>query len=333
MKKARFQINGMHCNSCAMLIEEKLKGISGIIKAKTSFDQKKLVAVYDEQKIKESEIEKVVQELGDYKLLKIENEEEEGSKSMGIKTGGPRQSEDKISSEKVLSSLNLLTSLVIISLALNVVLVLIAFSGNKGQKASAAIGEAVNNNLNNGNQVKNSGQSIQSFQISATDHVRGDFNAPVTLVEFSDFECPYCGRHFPTLVKILSDYAGKVRLVYKHFPLPFHKNSQKAAEASECASEQGRFWEYHDKLFENQASGFSIDKFKQWAKDLNLNSSQFNNCLDSGKYSQKVQADLNEGQQRGVTGTPATFINGNLISGAQSYDVFKKEIDKLLVSS
>ncbi|MDP2910514.1 MAG: DsbA family protein [bacterium] len=170
----------------------------------------------------------------------------------------------------------------------------------------------------------------ETFNISGTSHIRGDFSAPITLVEFSDFECPFCVRHLPTLNKILSDYPNQVRLVYKHFPLGFHPNSQKAAEASECADEQGKFWEYHDKLFENQPAGYSLDKFKQWAKDLGLNSGKFNDCLDSGKFAQKVQADFQEGSEKGVNGTPATFVNGQLISGALPYESFKQVIDSIL---
>ncbi|EKE06013.1 MAG: hypothetical protein ACD_19C00120G0002 [uncultured bacterium] len=119
-------------------------------------------------------------------------------------------------------------------------------------------------------------------------------------------------------------------MVYKYFPLSFHPNAQKAAEAAECASEQGKFWEYHDTLFDNQQNGFSITNFKQWAKDLNLNTSKFNDCLDTGKYASKVQADEADGQNRGVNGTPATFVNGQLISGAVPYESFKSVIDQLL---
>jgi protein-disulfide isomerase len=172
--------------------------------------------------------------------------------------------------------------------------------------------------------------TIQTFEITSKDHVRGDFNAQITLVEFSDFECPFCARHYPTLKKILEDYKGKVRLVYKHFPLSFHPNAQKAAEASECAVEQGKFWEYHDKIFENQASGLSLEKFKQWAKELGLDTSKFNDCLDSGKYAQKVQADYQEGLQKGVNGTPTTFVNGQPLSGALPYESFKQIIDSIL---
>jgi len=121
-----------------------------------------------------------------------------------------------------------------------------------------------------------------------------------------------------------------VRLVYKYFPLDFHPNARKAAEAAECAAEQGKFWEYHDKLFINQPTGFGVDKFKQWAGELGLNAPQFNGCLDTGKYAQKVESELQEGTAKGVDGTPATFVNGKLISGAQPYDAFKKEIDSLL---
>lgn len=172
--------------------------------------------------------------------------------------------------------------------------------------------------------------TIQNFEITKADHIRGDFNAPITLVEFSDFECPFSARHNPTLIKILDDYSGKVRLVYRHFPLGFHPNAQKAAEASECAAEQGKFWEYHDKLFENQPNGYSLEKFKQWAKDLGLNSGKFNECLDSGKFAQKVKGDFQEGAEKGVNGTPATFVNGQLVSGALPFDSFKQTIDSLL---
>lgn len=169
----------------------------------------------------------------------------------------------------------------------------------------------------------------QTFNITKSDHVRGDFNAPITLVEFSDFECPFCERHYPTMNQIISNYKGKVRLVYKHFPLSFHPNAQKAAEAAECASEQGKFWEYHDKLFTNQPNGLSTDKFKQWAGELKLNAKKFNDCLDTGKYAAKVKADAQEGAQKGVNGTPATFVNGQLVSGAVPYEQFKQIIDSL----
>ncbi len=161
-------------------------------------------------------------------------------------------------------------------------------------------------------------------------HIRGNKNAKVKLVEYSDFQCPFCERHYPTLKKILADYGDQVSLEYKHFPLnSIHPYAQKAAEASECASEQGKFWEFHDKAFENQQN-LNFDALKQWAADLKLNTTRFNNCLDSGKYAAKVQAQEDEGVKLGVDGTPGTLINGQLVSGALPYDAFKQIIDQQL---
>lgn len=222
-----------------------------------------------------------------------------------------------------------------VSIFLNIFFISAYFknSGNKKIEPNQLAQIQQGNPRQNNSQVNSpqSAQAIQGFSVTETDHIRGDFNASITLVEFSDFECPFCERHYPTLKKILNDYSGKVRLVYKHFPLSFHPNGQKAAESSECADEQGKFWEYHDKLFESLAtSGYSLANFKQWAKDLGLNSGKFNECLDSGKYAQKVQADFREGTEKGVNGTPATFINGQLVSGALPYEIFKQAIDSLI---
>lgn len=160
-------------------------------------------------------------------------------------------------------------------------------------------------------------------------HIRGNKNAQVKLVEYSDFECPYCERAYPTLQQILKDYGDKVSLEYRHYPLPFHKNAQKAAEASECAAAQGKFWEFHDKAFDNQ-SALSLSALKQWAAELGLNKNKFNTCLDEGTFAAKVQAQFQEGDAKGVNGTPATFINGELLVGAQPYAQFKQAIDAAL---
>jgi len=118
-------------------------------------------------------------------------------------------------------------------------------------------------------------------------------------------------------------------MIYRHFPLSFHANAKKAAEASECAGEQGKFWEIHDKIYENRTQ-LDIDSLKGYAKELGLNTSNFDKCLDDGKYAQKVADDMAESTQYGVNGTPATFINGELISGAQPYENFAAIIDSLL---
>jgi protein-disulfide isomerase len=163
--------------------------------------------------------------------------------------------------------------------------------------------------------------------------VKGKKSAPVTIVEFSDFQCPFCGRFFnETLPKIQKEYidSGKVKFYYRDFPLTsLHENAQKAAEAARCANEQGSFWAYHDLIFKNQRQ-LSEDALKQWAADLKLDTSKFNDCLDSGKYEQAVKDDFDAGSKAGVNGTPAFFVNGRLVSGAQPFDNFKKVIEGAL---
>lgn len=174
-----------------------------------------------------------------------------------------------------------------------------------------------------------SGDFSKVSAVTDADYIRGDKNAKITMIEYSDFQCPFCQRHLPTLDRILADYKGKVRLVYRHFPLnSIHPQAQKAAEASECAGEQGKFWEMHDKLFENQTA-LQIDNLKQYAKDLGLNTSQFNNCLDTSKFASKVNQQATEAQNSGITGTPGTWVGDQLVKGAYPYDTFKQIIDAL----
>jgi len=163
----------------------------------------------------------------------------------------------------------------------------------------------------------------------ANDHILGPADAKVTIIEYSDFECPYCKRHFETIKQLESEYKDQIRLVFRHFPLTsIHPNAQKAAEASECAAELGgekAFWSMHDKLFEAEA--LSNDGFVQIASDIGLDKTKFKACLDSDKYASKVNQDQSEGASAGVQGTPATFVNGELVSGAQPFANFKTMID------
>lgn len=158
------------------------------------------------------------------------------------------------------------------------------------------------------------------------DPALGPADAPVTIIEFSDYQCPYCNRVETTLKQVFETYGDQVRLVYRDYPLPFHTFAQKAAEAAECAEDQGKFWEFHDKLFENQQS-INTENMKQWAKDLGLDSTKFDDCLDSGKYASEVQKDFEDGQAAGVSGTPTFFINGQKLVGAQPFTAFKSIID------
>ncbi len=161
------------------------------------------------------------------------------------------------------------------------------------------------------------------------DPVKGDSNAKITIIEFSDFECPFCQKVEPTLKKIMDKYAGKVKLVYRDFPLAIHKNAQKAAEASQCADEQGKFWDYHGLLYANQKA-LTIADLKKYAVDLKLDATKFNECLDSNKFADEVKKDLADGEAAGVDGTPAFFINGRKIVGAQPYEAFEKIIEEEL---
>lgn len=168
-----------------------------------------------------------------------------------------------------------------------------------------------------------------SFGGEEVRHIAGNKNAKVTVVEYSDFQCPFCERAYPTMKQLIKEYGDRISIEYRHFPLSFHPFAAKAAEASECAGEQGKFWQFHDHAFENQTA-LSFPALKQWAKDIGLNSSKFDTCLDSGKYAAKVAAQAAEGEQLGVSGTPTAFINGKSVVGAQPYEVFKQAVEDAL---
>ncbi len=171
--------------------------------------------------------------------------------------------------------------------------------------------------------------------------VLGDPNAPVTIVEFSDYQCPYCLRHFQqTMPQLKKDYidTGKVRYVFKDFPLTqIHPLAVPAAEAAECAGEQGKYWEMHDLLFGQQERWIQAaqpnDVFKEFAQEIGLDMNAFDECVQSGKYQDEITADMHEGLAAGVQGTPAFFINGQFLSGAQPYEVFKQMIDQILAAN
>jgi protein-disulfide isomerase len=168
------------------------------------------------------------------------------------------------------------------------------------------------------------------IEVAATGPAVGPATAPVTIVEFSDFQCPFCSRLVPTIEQVKAKYGDKVRIVFRQFPLNFHQFAQKAAEASLCANEQGKFWQMHDAMFKDQAA-LSVDQLKATATGLGLNADQFNSCLDQGKYAAQIQTDIDAGTKAGVNGTPAMFINGRFLSGAQPLAEISKVIDDELV--
>jgi len=159
---------------------------------------------------------------------------------------------------------------------------------------------------------------------------RGAQNAPVQVVEFADYECPYCQKVSPTLDKIQEQFGAKVAVVFKDFPLPMHSRAQKAAEAARCAGVQGKFWEFHDALFANKQ--LDLAQLKQQARALKLDTARFDQCLDSGEQASAVQKDVAEGQRLGLTGTPVFFINGHFMSGAVGYDKLRESVEQELAA-
>jgi protein-disulfide isomerase len=161
----------------------------------------------------------------------------------------------------------------------------------------------------------------------------GPDDAGVTVEQFADFQCPFCGRFATqTLPALRQQYEDRVRFVFRDFPLSMHQYARKASEAAQCAQDQGRFWQYHDLLFANQ-SALAPDQLKQYAAQAGLDTAKFNDCLDSGKNAQEVALDLQEGERAGVTGTPAFIVNGKMIAGAQPLEQFQVAIDQALAAA
>jgi protein-disulfide isomerase len=168
----------------------------------------------------------------------------------------------------------------------------------------------------------------------------GDANARVTIIEFGDYQCPSCRMFWDEVEpRLKKDYVdtGKVRFVFRDFPIvQIHPDSIMAAMAADCANDQGKYWQYHDKVFHEQLKGegglvrFKAADLKKWGKDIGLDAAKFNACVDSERYRDEVLKDKADGDAVGIQGTPTFFINGHVIGGAQPYPVFKKLIDELL---
>lgn len=177
--------------------------------------------------------------------------------------------------------------------------------------------------------------------VSNDERIRGNINAKVTLVEYSDFECPFCKSFHPITQELLKTYGDKIRLVFRDYPLPFHANAQKEAEAGRCIAELGgndSFWKYADKIFDRTTSngtGFALTDLGPLAVEVGVNQQSFQQCLDSGKYAKNVKDEMAEGNAAGVNGTPTSFIidskgKTQMLVGAQPVDAFKTVIDQVL---
>ena len=160
----------------------------------------------------------------------------------------------------------------------------------------------------------------------------GNAKAAVTIISFSDYECPFCKRGEDSIQKVVETYGDKVRVVFRDYPLPFHPHARPAAEAAACANAQGKFWDYHKKLFANQ-SALADDNLKAYAKDLGLDTAKFDECFAKKQFKDNIDKDIADGGEAGVNGTPAFFINGRSLSGAQPFEKFKEIIDEELASA
>lgn len=176
----------------------------------------------------------------------------------------------------------------------------------------------------------------QALREMSLDKSIGEENALVVVVEYGDFQCPACQYFFQTSVKQLKDeyvQSGQVRFVFRHFAF-LGNESQWAAEASECANEQGRFWEYYDKLYQEQngenVGVFSKENLKRFAEEIGLDSAKFDQCLDTGRYAEKVQQETQEGQQAGVRGTPSVFVNGQYVDNGINYQTLQAAVEAAL---
>lgn len=161
--------------------------------------------------------------------------------------------------------------------------------------------------------------------------VRGPEDAPIKMVEFCDFQCPFCAASQAGLEQVFEQYEGQIMLAYRHFPLAGHPQSMLAAEASECAKEQGKFWEMHDLIFEN-ARDLSVDSYQAFASELQLDLAQFRECLSEHRYRDVVLKDLRDGQSYGVEGTPTFFINGQMLRGMADWERFQEMIEPIVAS-
>jgi protein-disulfide isomerase len=161
---------------------------------------------------------------------------------------------------------------------------------------------------------------------------KGPAGAPITIVEFSDFQCPFSARATPTIDQLLKEYPGKIRFYFRHYPLPFHVNAPLAAEAALAAESQGKFWEMHDKLSANWQN-LQREDLEMYAEELGLDMTRFKQALDTRQYKGRVDQDLAVVAKVGAKGTPAFFINGRLLSGAQPLEAFKTVVDEELASA
>lgn len=227
----------------------------------------------------------------------------------------------------------------IVSGVLGLLLVISIFTGGfgLGSNNNIGVGSGSGNQPVAGNNIPTGTVEVDARQLEDDDPFLGEEDAPVTIVEFSDFQCPFCRKFWgDALPQIKSQYidTGKVKFVYRDFPLEnIHPGARPYAESAQCANDQGKFWEMHDKIFQEQDKQgqgtvqFNPDDLKKWASEIGLDTNKFNNCLDSGKYSNEVSKDLSDATSSGGQGTPYFIIGKTPVSGAQPFSAFQQVIE------
>ena len=187
------------------------------------------------------------------------------------------------------------------------------------------------NKNDNPSKVAGEEEEVQpvDLKIDSSDHVLGNPDAKVKIFEFSDFQCPYCSSFHLSMHQIIDEYGDKVAWVYKQFPIASHPLGMPGAIATECAAEQGKFWEMSDEIFDNQDT-LAEDSFETFAEELGLDMDEYKICVEEERYKDKISDDYNLGIESGVRGTPSNFINGEMVPGAVPYENLKQMIDDLL---
>lgn len=331
MKKLKLNIKGMHCASCSKLIENELVDHKGVSMVKINEETGKAVIVYNEEEINPNKIKDLVASAGDY-------EAEEYKEDISEYASATKTSDEGNSLKGVSTYFNVMITMIGIGLVV-IIIMLINQNDNSSQTArnnGNNNGGAVADNrapANNNEQPPQNNQptaSAEDIEITTADHIRGNIDAPITILEYSDFQCPFCARFHETMIQVMENYPEDVRWVYKHFPIDsIHPLARTAAEASECAADQDKFWEYSDELYANYQS-MTQSTFTTIAENLNLNMNDFNSCLDSDKYAEKVNTQFQEASSIGVTGTPGNFINGEVLGGAVPYEQLVQMIEARL---
>lgn len=319
IQKIKLKITGIHCAACVKTIEGDLSKEPGVESAKVNQESGKAVIIYNDDDTSPSKIKSIIAQAGDYKAHDLDEDEVEENNREGNS-----------------NYLTIMLSLIGLGILVIIVLLISQSSSSKMRLADNSKNtfkdsqELPSDRKPSNNAAPAPSGAAIDFVIDDTDHVRGNINAPVTIVEYSDFQCPFCARFHNTMNQIMAEYPEDVRWVYRHFPIDsIHPLARELAEASECAADQGKFWEYNDEVYANQ-QGISGSSAVSFASNIGLDMDKFNNCLDSGKYSEEVKADQSEGQSYGVTGTPGSFINGQALGGAAPYAQLKQMIDGIL---